>query len=206
MQEITMLAYIKGTVASIQEDLLILENNQIGYNIRITGQTASLLPGIGKEVQIYTYLYVKEDAMLLYGFLSMDDLDFFKLLLTVNGIGPKGGLSVLNAISPNELRMAIISGDVKAIAKAPGIGNKTAQRIILDLKDKCKIEDMVESTMATDTVVTGNTGVKQEAIEALVALGYSSSDAVKAVNPIVITEETDTETVLKQALRNFSLL
>lgn len=201
-----MLAYIKGTVASIQEDLLILENNQIGYNIRITGQTASLLPGIGKEVQIYTYLYVKEDAMLLYGFLSMDDLDFFKLLLTVNGIGPKGGLSVLNAISPNELRMAIISGDVKAIAKAPGIGNKTAQRIILDLKDKCKIEDMVESTMATDTVVTGNTGVKQEAIEALVALGYSSSDAVKAVNPVVITEETDTETVLKQALRNFSLL
>lgn len=201
-----MLAYIKGTVASIQEDLLILENNQIGYNIRITGQTASLLPGIGKEVQIYTYLYVKEDAMLLYGFLSMDDLDFFKLLLTVNGIGPKGGLSVLNAISPNELRMAIISGDVKAIAKAPGIGNKTAQRIILDLKDKCKIEDMVESTLATDTVVTGNTGVKQEAIEALVALGYSSSDAVKAVNPIVITEETDTETVLKQALRNFSLL
>lgn len=201
-----MLAYIKGTVVSIQEDLLILENNQIGYNIRITGQTASLLPGIGKEVQIYTYLYVKEDAMLLYGFLSMDDLDFFKLLLTVNGIGPKGGLSVLNAMSPNELRMAIISGDVKAIAKAPGIGNKTAQRIILDLKDKCKIEDMVESTMATDTVVTGNTGVKQEAIEALVALGYSSSDAVKAVNPIVITEETDTETVLKQALRNFSLL
>lgn len=201
-----MLAYIKGTVASIQEDLLILENNQIGYNIRITGQTASLLPGIGKEVQIYTYLYVKEDALLLYGFLSMDDLDFFKLLLTVNGIGPKGGLSVLNAITPNELRMAIISGDVKAIAKAPGIGNKTAQRIILDLKDKCKIEDMVESTMATDTVVTGNTGVKQEAIEALVALGYSSSDAVKAVNPVVITEETDTETVLKQALRNFSLL
>lgn len=201
-----MLSYIKGTVVSIQEDTVIIENNQIGYNIRITGQTASLLPGIGKQVQIYTYLYVKEDAMLLYGFLSMDDLNFFKLLLTVNGIGPKGGLSILNAISPNALRFAIVTGDIKAIAKAPGIGTKTAQRVILDLKDKCKMEDMLDINEGSDTFLSGGSGVKEEAMEALIALGYSSSDAVRAVNPVAITEETTTEMVLKKALRNLSLM
>lgn len=201
-----MLSYIKGTVVAIQEDLLVLENHDIGYNIRITGQTATQLPGIGKQIQIFTYLYVKEDAMLLYGFLSMDDLNIFKLLLTVNGIGPKGGLSVLNAISPNELRLAIIAADAKAIAKAPGIGTKTAQRIILDLKDKCKIEDMFDSNLNTDVAVSSNTGVKEEAIEALLALGYSNIDAIKAVNPIIITEDMNTEAVLKKALRNLSLI
>ncbi len=202
-----MLSYIKGKIIAIGEDALVLEANQIGYQIRITGQTASLLPGIGQEVQIYTYLYVKEDALVLYGFLSTDDLSVFQLLLTVNGIGPKGALSILNVIAPNPLRLAIMAGDAKAIAKAPGIGNKTAQRIILDLKDKCKIEGMSDDGEFMDTAAFNpGAGVKEEAMEALVALGYSASDAALAVNPIVVTEAMDTETVLKKALKNLSLM
>ncbi len=199
-----MIAYLKGEIADITEDNLILEANNIGYNIKISSGTAGMLPGIGEEVKIYTYTYVREDAFLLYGFLTKDDLDIFKKLITVNGIGPKGGLAILSVMSADSLRFAIISGDVKEISKAPGIGKKTAERVILDLRDKVSIEDtFVNKSMAGDLgdVSSGDTNIKNEAIEALTALGYSASEALKAVKQVTVMEDMDTEDILKQALK-----
>ena len=201
-----MIAYLKGKIADIAEENVVLEVNHIGYNIKITGRTLGMLPAAGEEIKIYTYTYVKEDAIHLYGFLTRDDLTMFKLLITVNGIGPKGALAVLSVMDADELRFAIISGDAKAIAKAPGIGGKTAERAILDLKDKVSIEDSFmnkesESYQAgMENAGTAGTVVK-EAAEALTALGYSASDALRAVKKVENAEELSVEEVLKLALK-----
>ena len=140
-----MIAYVNGIVEDIAEDNVVLDVNGLGYNIKISADTASRLPGIGEPVKLYTYTCVREDAFLLYGFLTRSDLEIFKKLITVNGIGPKGGLAILSVMDGDDLRFAILSGDVKAISKAPGIGSKTAQRVILDLKDKISYDDtMIE--------------------------------------------------------------
>lgn len=215
-----MIAYMKGKIADISEDNLVLEVNGIGYNIRISSGTAGLLPGIGEEVKIYTYTYVREDAFLLYGFLTRDDLEIFRRLITVNGIGPKGGLAILSVMTADDLRFAILSGDSKAIAKAPGIGKKMAERVILDLRDKVSIEEsFVNKEAGTQTgthagtqaeggfLPAGHEGAnaaKNEAVEALTALGYSPSEALKAVKKVEITEGMDTEAVLKLALKNIN--
>ncbi len=200
-----MIAYLKGEIADIGEDYLILEVNNVGYNIRISAGTAALLPGIGENVKIYTYTYVREDAFWLYGFLTKDDLEIFRRLITVNGIGPKGGLAVLSVMSADDLRFAILSGDAKAIAKAPGIGVKTAERVILDLRDKVSIEDSFVAKEANgQKAAAGNekgSVARNEAAEALAALGYSPSEALKAVKQVKISEDMDTEDVLKLALK-----
>ena len=136
-----MYAYLKGTLEEVTEDNIVVEVNGIGYNVKVSGTTVEMLPGMGNEVKIYTYTLVREDALLLYGFLTRDDLEIFKKLITVNGIGPKGGLAILSVMSADALRFAIMAGDAKAIAKAPGVGNKTAERVILDLRDKISLED-----------------------------------------------------------------
>ncbi|MCH5256273.1 MAG: Holliday junction branch migration protein RuvA [Lachnospiraceae bacterium] len=199
-----MYAYLKGTIEEITEDNLILEVNQIGYNIRISARTANLLEGIGSFVKIYTYTLVREDAFNLYGFLTRDDLEIFKKLITVNGIGPKGGLAVLSVMSADELRFAILSGDAKAISKAPGIGAKTAERVILDLKDKVSLQDAISPK--ADVSISSLSGEdtsseKNEAIEALVALGYSASDALRAVKQVEITADASVEDILKASLK-----
>lgn len=199
-----MYAYLKGTVEEIAEDNLVLEANQIGYNIKISPRTAGLLDGIGSFVKIYTYTLVREDALQLYGFLTRDDLEIFKKLITVNGIGPKGGLAILSAMSADELRFAILSADAKAIAKAPGIGARTAERVILDLKDKISLEDTLAlKDIPNETAIPGKMleKEKKEAVEALVALGYTSAEALKAVRQVEITEDTNTEDILKKALK-----
>ena len=146
--------------------------------------------------------------MILYGFLSKDDLEIFKLLITVSGIGPKGGLAILSTLPADDLRFAILSGDSKAISKAPGIGAKTAQRVILDLKDKLSLEEAFElkSEHVSRQNENGSSGVKNEAVQALVALGYASSEALKALNGIEITDDMDVETLLKAALKNMAFL
>lgn len=198
-----MYAYIKGEIADISEDNLVLECNNIGYNIRIPLSVAKRLPGIGAFVKIYTYTSVREDAFQLFGFLSRDDLEIYKKLIAVNGIGPKGALSILSAMSADDLRLAIISGDAKAIAKAQGVGNKSAERIILELKDKLALKLSYEEN--ADFIPAGdlseNNTAKNEAIEALVALGYTPTEAVKAVKQLTITEEMDSGVILKQALK-----
>lgn len=199
-----MYAYLKGTIEEITEDNLVLEVNQIGYNVKISARTVNSIGGIGSFVKIYTYTLVREDTFNLYGFLTRDDLDIFKKLITVNGIGPKGGLAILSVMSADELRFAILSGDAKAISKAPGIGAKTAERVILDLRDKVSLEDAIASketvSMASLSGEAGGAG-RNEAIEALVALGYSAPEALKAVKQVEITEDTSVEEILKAALK-----
>ena len=136
-----MFAYLIGRVAGVTEDNLVLEVGQIGFNVKIPASLPSLLPPVGGEVKIYTYTCVREDAFQLYGFLSQDELDMFRLLITVSGIGPKGGLAILSAMSADDVRLAVLTQDAKAIARAPGVGPKTAQRLILELKDKISMED-----------------------------------------------------------------
>lgn len=205
-----MYSYIKGDLAEIiGEDLIVIEANSIGYNIRIPTQVLDYLPNIGNEVKIYTYLYVREDAYILYGFLTRDDLEVFKLLITVSGIGPKGALAILSVMSTDDLRFAVLGEDAKAIAKAPGVGNKTAQRLIIELKDKLHLEDVFEQKLAnSQTSVFKNelTGKKNEVMEALVSLGYSSSEALKVLGNIEITEESSVEDILKQALKRMAFM
>ena len=203
-----MYAYLKGTLEEITEDNIVVEVGGIGYNVKVSTTTADLLPGLGSEVKIYTYTLVREDTFLLYGFLTRDDLEIFKKLITVNGIGPKGGLAILSVMNADALRFAIMAGDAKSIAKAPGIGNKTAERVILDLRDKVSLEDTLRGLgepVGVPGVASGDAGtdnmIRREAIEALVALGYSASDATAAVKKVEITEDTTVESVLKSALK-----
>ena len=192
----------------MEADCVVVEAGGVGYNIYTAGQTFDYLPSVGEEVKLYTYLSVREDAMVLYGFLTKDDLRVFRLLIGVSGIGPKGALGILSVMTTDDLRFAVLGDDAKAIARAPGIGAKTAQRLILELKDKLSLEDAFEQKLAHAEEQTKNTvsGTKNEAVQALVALGYSSSEALKALNGIEITEETDVEDILKSALKNMAFL
>ncbi len=203
-----MYAYIKGEIVDITEDNLVLECNNIGYNIRIPLSVAQRLPGIGATVKIYTYTSVREDAFNLFGFLSKDDLEIYKKLIAVNGIGPKGALSILSAMSADDLRFAILSGDAAAIAKAQGVGKKSAERIILELRDKVQFMGSAATDLEvlTSSDTTAETNAKNEAIEALTSLGYSPSDALRAVRQIELTEDMDAGTILKQALKLISTL
>lgn len=203
-----MYSYIKGELVEILDDTIVVEAGQIGYNIHIPASMIDDFTGTGQEVKIYTYLQVKEDDMQLYGFLTRDDLNIFKLLLGVNGIGPKGALAVLSVMTPDDLRFAVLGEDAKAIAKAPGIGNKTAQRVILELKDKLSLEDAFEAKTAhvAEANVNSRSSVKNEAVQALTALGYSSSEALKAMNGVEFTEDITVEEVLKEALKQMAFL
>ncbi len=200
-----MIAYVKGIVADISEDNVVVDVGGIGYNVKISASTAALVPGIGEEVKMHTYTLVREDAFSLYGFLTRDDLEIFKKCITVNGIGPKGALAILSVMDADTLRFAIMSGDAKAIAKAPGIGSKTAERLILDLKDKVSMEETFVSKEAAG-YGTGRgfeeTPAVQEAIEALVALGYGQTDAARAVKAVPDRDAMDSGELLKRALKN----
>lgn len=203
-----MYAYLKGIIEEIEEDNLVVEVNGIGYNVKMAAANMSILPPKGSTVKVYTYTSVREDAIWLYGFLTRDDLSMFKLLITVNGIGPKGAQAVLSAMPADELRFAIYAGDAKKIAKAPGIGAKTAQRIILDLKEKISLEDSLTHITDAETATANDVcyGNRKEAIEALTALGYSRSDAVKAVSAVVTDEQMDVEKILKLSLKQLAFL
>ena len=131
-----MIGFVHGILEELTKDCAVLDVNGFGINVNISTSTASFLPPLGEEVKLYTYTCVREDSFSLYGFSSKDELELFKKLITVNGIGPRGGLSLLSAVSADDLRFAILSGDVKLISSAPGIGKKTAERVVLDLKDK----------------------------------------------------------------------
>lgn len=202
-----MYSYIKGELAEVNTDHIVIETGGIGYMVFIPGQLFDYLPETGSIIKVYTYLYMREDAMILYGFLTKDDLEIFKLLIGVSGIGPKGALGILSALSPDDLRFAVLAGDAKAISKAPGIGAKTAQRIILELKDKMSLEDAFEkkSEHAAQVTASGSSQTKNDAVLALTALGYSSAESLKAVSAVEITEEMQVEDILKAALKKMAL-
>ena len=198
-----MIAYVKGIVEDISEDNVVLDVHDIGYNVKISADTACRLPGIGELAKLYTYTLVKEDAFQLYGFLTRDELELFKLCITVSGIGPKVAQAILSVMDTDSLRFAIMSGDVKAISKAPGIGKRTAERLILELKGKVTMEDtsIGKELISQGGSVTADTDQKKEAVEALVSLGYGQSESLKAVNSIENIEEMDSGAILKAALK-----
>ena len=187
-----MIAFVHGMAVDMTESSVVVEAGGIGYEIYMTGADLSEIR-MGEDVKVHTYFSVREDAMKLYGFRAKDDLQMFKLLLGVNGVGPKAALGVLAGITADELRFAILSDDVKTLSKAPGIGKKTAQKLILELKEQER------AAVGAGEVSDG----RQEAVEALVALGYSSADALRAVRKVTDVPPDDVEGLLKAALKNF---
>lgn len=201
-----MIGYLKGELAEIKETYAVVEVGNIGYEVFLPSTTIMGLPALGSMVKLYTYLHVREDAISLFGFRTKDDLEMFKLLITVNGIGPKGALAILSSITADDLRFAVLAEDVKTIAKAPGIGNKTASKMILELKDKLKLETAFEQRLANNTESKQGSmsliaSKREEATEALTVLGYSASEALKLVNQIDITEDMTSEEILKLCLK-----
>jgi len=203
-----VISYVKGALAEKSGDRIVVEAGPVGLGIYVPLSVLEVLPPLGEEVKIYTYLQVREDDLSLYGFLNRQDLDMFRRLIGVNGIGPKGALGILSALSPDDLRLAILTGDAKAISKAPGVGAKTAQRIILDLKEKVSAEEMLASVADTEerTSVPLMQEAGREAATALVALGYSNLEASKAVKNVQITEDMDAEAVLRASLKYLAFL
>ena len=205
-----MISYIRGTLAEKNEDSAVGEAHGVGYQIFVPVPVLSELPPLGESVKIYTYFSVREDGMSLFGFLSRQDLAMFKQLIGINGIGPKSALGILSALRPDVLRMAVASCEAKTISRAPGVGPKTAQRIILDLKDKIRPEDVLagglEESLAVPEEISGVGQAGKEAVEALTALGYSAAEAAGAVKKVKITEEMTAEDVLKGALRHLAFL
>ena len=202
-----MISYVKGVIADFEKDKVIIENNGIGYGIYMPARSLGLLPAVGSEVKIYTYMNVREDAMQLFGFLSKDELNMYKLVITVSGIGPKGGLSILSTLSSDDLRFAVLSSDAKAISAAPGIGKKTAEKLIIELKDKLNMDDILThagegSESGEIAYVAVNSSIQSEAAEALVALGYGSTESYKAVKAVDMEKFTTVEADLKEALKN----
>jgi len=204
-----LFSYIKGPLVEVFDDVIVIEAGQIGWNIHVPLSVMEALPRIGEELCVYTSFQVREDAMTLYGFLSRQELSMFRMLLSVNGIGAKAALSILSSLRLHDLRLAVLSEDVKAIAKAPGVGPKTAKRVILDLKDKLKAEDILPGGMPDMALAAeklpeslGNQAAAKEAVEALVALGYSMTEATRAVRQVEVTDGMDAEAVLKASLKH----
>lgn len=199
-----MIGFVNGEIEEMYEDRVLIDCGFMGYNIFVCGNVLESC-SIGQEIKLYTYLNVREDAMNLFGFLSKDELKVFKLLITVNGIGPKGALAILTIMSPNDLRYAIMTEDSKLISKAPGIGAKTAQKVILELKDKLDMDGVI-SSIDDDIIERNNNDVQneiiEEAIEALVSLGYTQKEIKKIIKSCDITECKTTEDVIKLVLKN----
>jgi len=196
-----MIAYVKGTLEEIGENLAVVDVGGVGYNVKISSGTMGRLPGLHQAVKLYTYTSLREDDISLYGFLTREDLRLFGLLITVNGVGPKGALGILSVMSAEDLRFAIASADSKMLARAPGVGRKTAERIILDLRDKIGAEHAPEGPGEAIAPSGGESVGRREAVEALVALGYGGAEALKAVGRVKDVDETDTEAILRAALK-----
>ena len=193
-----MISYVKGTVAYIRNDCIVVDNNGIGYNIQVSSSTASAVV-MEKEVQIYTYMNVKENELSLFGFLTKEELNMFNLLISVNGVGPKSAVAMLGALSPSQLALAIATEDIKALSVGQGIGKKIAQRIALELKDK----------VGADTITTGvelvqkvdvATGERAEALSALMALGFTKNEAENAIKAVFVNGMA-TEEIISKALK-----
>lgn len=202
-----MYSYIKGILADISENEIVIEAAGVGYSVNVPASVLSELPAQGTELKVYTHFSVKEDEQTLYGFLYKEDREMFRRLITVSGIGPKGALAILSVLSPADLRMAISTGDAKSISMAQGIGKKTAERVILELRDRITKEASFEGLLSDGAgrgAVTQNgksAGPVSEAIDALTVLGYSRMEAGRAVGMVDLTEDMTTEDILKAALK-----
>lgn len=198
-----MIAYIKGTVEYIDVDEVVIEHGGIGFSVLASQNVLSKLK-IHDEVKLYTYMNVREDDISLFGFLTKEEKLVFKLLIGISGIGPKGALSILSTLTVEELRMAVLSDDHKAIAKSNGIGAKTAQKVVIELRDKFKLEDIFTDTSDISIASvsdSANDSVSETAL-ALTSLGYSNMEALKAIKKVKDYESMDSSKLLKEALKN----
>lgn len=201
-----MISYIKGILEDMPPGMVVVDNHGIGYQMMVPMRGESF-PKIGQEIKIYTHMHVREDDVSLFGFLSKEEKEAFELLIGVNGIGPKVGLSVLSTLSVYELKMAVISEDVKTISKTPGLGPKGAKKLILELKDKLSFEELEEDGVGAeifDTSADSSDSV-MITIEGLVSLGYSKSEAAIAVNKVEDAKDLTPEELLKKALKNIMI-
>ncbi|SCK03861.1 Holliday junction ATP-dependent DNA helicase RuvA [uncultured Clostridium sp.] len=197
-----MYEYIKGKYIGINKDYVIIENNGIGYKVFTSGATMAEMPKVSEEVMLYLEQIVREDFIGIYGFSTREELDMFKLLLSINGVGAKAALSLLSISRINNLRYAILMGDEKHLCRAPGIGKKTAGRIILELKDKIKTDDVVDGVDIQEgfnDIAPSNANVVGEALGALLALGYSEKEAETALKKVDKTQTV--ENIIKESLK-----
>jgi len=199
-----MISFIKGVLDTVTLSSVIIDCNGIGYEIQVGANTLSKLPSVGSQVKLYTYLQVKDDGVGLFGFSGKEELNMFNMLISVSGIGPKSAVNMLSQASPQDLILAIISDDIKLMSKFPGIGKKTAGRLILELKDKLKTEDATSFDFGDNPAVQIiEDNPKNEAVAALCALGYSRSEAVKAVVSIY-EDGMDTQQIIRLSLKRFN--
>ena len=201
-----MISYIKGILEDMSPGMVVVDNHGIGYQMMVPMRGESF-PKIGQEIKIYTHMHVREDDISLFGFLSKEEKEAFELLIGVNGIGPKVGLSVLSTLSVYELKMAVISEDVKTISKTPGLGPKGAKKLILELKDKLSFEELEEDGVGAEIFDTSadSSDPVMITIEGLVSLGYSKSEAAIAVNKVEDAKDLTPEELLKKALKNIMI-
>lgn len=197
-----MISYIKGKITYKSESFIIVECHDIGYKITVSTLTLTKLHEL-EDIKIYTFMNMKEDNISLFGFLTQQEQHLFHKLLSVSGIGPKGAMAFLSEMTPDEIVLAILSEDVKTLSKAQGIGKKTVQRLILELKDKIKIEEIPEQQIVENQTQTIQCNEKWEAMEALTSLGYSRSEAMRAVNACY-KEGLSVEEILKLSLKKLT--
>jgi len=200
-----LFAYIRGRLEQKQNEYLVVEANGIGYKIFAPVTTIQAAGPVGEEVKIYTYLYIREDAMNLYGFLTQEELGMFELLISVTGVGPKAAISLISSVSPSKFGLAVITDDVRTLTKAQGIGSKMAQRIILELKDKIKKDQIAAADSGKEdlsSIIKDNSRVS-EAISALMVLGYTALEASKAVSA-VYSEDMDLEAIIRSSLKGLA--
>lgn len=195
-----MFAYIKGSIEYINQDSVIIDHNGIGFKVMTSLQTINKV-NLHNIVTIHTHMNVREDDISLYGFLTKEELDIFRLLIGISGIGPKGALAILSTLSVDELRIAVLSEDYKTIAKANGVGTKTAQRLVIELKDKLKLEDVLSGFEDDNPVSNANQDNISEASMALVSLGYTNSEALKAIKKVTGYDTMSVEDLIKAALK-----
>ena len=200
-----MIYYVKGILTEYTEEGVVIEAGGVGYQITVPASLLAELPQPGEEVKLYTYYQVAEDARRLFGFASRDERSLFLQIIKVSGIGPKLAVSVLGTLTPDALRLAVVSGDVKAIAQAPGMGKKTAEKLILELKDKIDLAAVLQKPAAgASSVPTVISDAFTEAVAALQALGYSSSEALKTVRSIEAADDWTVDQILQEAFRKLA--
>ncbi|MCD7796691.1 MAG: Holliday junction branch migration protein RuvA [Clostridiales bacterium] len=198
-----MIYNLKGTLTVSDINYIVVECSGVGFKCYISFNTAKELGKTGDEVNVYTYLAIKDDAMDLYGFATLTELDSFKLLISVSGVGPKAAIAILSELSPDRLAICIASGDAKAITKAQGVGKKIAERIVLELKDKMsKIASDEASISVENAVNASDSGTFSEAVAALVSLGFSQSDASVVVG--VMDKSLSVDEMIRQGLKKLS--
>ena len=197
-----MISFIRGAVDQVLNDSVIVDNNGIGWQIFMSVSALSRLPNTGETVTLYTHMQLREDGVSLFGFLDLQEKQLFEMLIGVTGVGPKAALSILSVLSPSQLIIAILSDDTASLCKAPGVGKKTAQRISLELRDKIKSKE-TEDIIGPQQSFSPNQEQRQDAVDALIALGYGRADAVRAVMETALPD-MKTEQIIRLALRKLA--